>query len=78
MCFRGFGSGYRVLNTSGSNHGSATPVNGRTESTASGRSLTASDRHRATVEDLLRLVLEGKSPQEARKLIAGVMQGLRN
>ena len=30
------------------------------------------------MEDLLRLVLEGKSPQEARKLIAGVMQGLRN
>ena len=67
----------RVLNTSGSNHGPAAPLNGRAANNVQGLPPAAADRHRATVEDLLRLVLEGKSPQEARQLMSGVIDGLR-
>ena len=69
------------MNTSGSNHGPAASLNGRAGSTSAGRTLPVltqpSDRHRATVEELLRLVLDGKSPQEARGLVAGVVERLR-
>jgi pyruvate dehydrogenase E1 component len=65
------------LNTSGSNHGPAAPLSRRAASNLPGLPISASDRHRAMVEDLLRLVLEGKSPQEARQLISGVIDGLR-